>query len=119
VDIDDIIDAIRANRVRITDHVDEEAEKKMKPFEKCPICGGELEQKKVEKLLRGGKHTAVLRINAEVCTHCGERLYAQDSVRYFEQIRNKLRRQELSEFQPLGQSFEVTGNFPNKSSLQA
>lgn len=119
MDIDDIIDAIRANRVRITDHVDEEAEKKMKPFEKCPICGGELEQKKVEKLLRGGKHTAVLRINAEVCTHCGERLYAQDSVRYFEQIRNKLRRQELSEFQPLGQSFEVTGNFPNKSSLQA
>ena len=35
----------------------------MKPFEKCPICGGELEQKKFEKLLRGGKHTAVLRIN--------------------------------------------------------
>jgi YgiT-type zinc finger domain-containing protein len=97
----------------------EEEEKKMKPFEKCPICGGELEQKKVEKLLRGGKHTAVLRINAEVCTHCGERLYAQDTVRYFEQIRNKLRRQELSEFQPLGQSFEVTDNFHNKSSVQA
>ena len=92
---------------------------KMKPFEKCPICGGELEQKKVEKLLRGGKHTAVLRINAEVCTHCGERLYAQDTVRYFEQIRNKLRRQELSEFQPLGQSFEVTGNLHNKSLVQA
>jgi len=92
---------------------------KMKPFEKCPICGGELGQKKVEKLLRGGKHTAVLRINAEVCTHCGERLYAQDTVRYFEQIRNKLRRQELSEFQPLGQSFEVTGNLTDKSLLQA
>jgi YgiT-type zinc finger domain-containing protein len=53
----------------------------MKAFEKCPICGGELEKKEVEKLLRGGKHTAVLRIIAEVCLHCGERLYTEDTVR--------------------------------------
>jgi len=25
--------------------------KKMKPFEKCPVCGGELKNKQVEKLL--------------------------------------------------------------------
>lgn len=25
----------------------------MKPFEKCPVCGGELALKEVEKLLRG------------------------------------------------------------------
>ena len=87
----------------------------MKPFEKCPICGGELVEKEVEKLLCGGKHTAILRIQAEVCLHCGERLYTQDTVRYFEQIRSKLRRQEISEFQPLGQSFEVTGKWSNKS----
>ena len=87
----------------------------MKPFEKCPICGGELVEKEVEKLLRGGKHTAILRVQAEVCLHCGERAYTQDTVRYFEQIRSKLRRQEISEFQPLGQSFEVTGKWPNKS----
>ena len=74
----------------------------MKPFEKCPICGGELVEKEVEKLLHGGKHTAILRVQAEVCLHCGERLYTQDTVRYFEQIRSKLRRQEISEFQPLG-----------------
>jgi rRNA maturation endonuclease Nob1 len=29
----------------------------MKPFEKCPVCGGELETKQVEKLLRGGGNT--------------------------------------------------------------
>jgi predicted RNase H-like HicB family nuclease len=29
-------------------------EETMKPFEKCPVCGGELELKEVEKLLRGG-----------------------------------------------------------------
>ncbi len=61
----------------------------MMPFEKCPVCGGELKEKEVEKLLRGGNHTATLRVHAEVCLHCGERLYAEETVRFFEQIRNK------------------------------
>lgn len=81
----------------------------MKPFEKCPICGGEIVEKEVEKLLRGGNHTATLRVHAEVCLHCGERLYTQDTVRCFEQIRNKLRKQETEEFHPLGKSFTVAG----------
>ena len=89
----------------------------MKPFEKCPICGGELMEKEVEKLLRGGKHTAIIRVQAEVCLHCGERLYTEDTVRYFEQIRNKLRQQEISDFRPVGQSFEVINKKgANKSS---
>lgn len=87
----------------------------MMPFEKCPVCGGDLEEKEVEKLLRGGNHTAVLQVHAEVCLHCGERLYAEDTVRYFEQIRNKLKRQELSAFEPLGQSFAVGSNWPDKA----
>lgn len=44
----------------------------MKPFDKCPVCGGELIEKEVEKLLKGGVHTAVLRVRAEVCLQCGE-----------------------------------------------
>ena len=64
----------------------------MMPFKKCPVCGGELAQKEVEKLLRGGVHTAVLRVPAEVCLHCGERLYSQETVRRFEEIRAKLER---------------------------
>ena len=79
----------------------------IKPFTQCPICGGELVEKQVEKLLRGGCHTAMICVSAEVCLHCGERLYSQDVVRRFEQIRTKLQRQEVSEFQPLGQSFRV------------
>jgi YgiT-type zinc finger domain-containing protein len=63
--------------------------------------------KEVEKLLRGGVNTAVLNVRAEVCLHCGERLYAGETIRLFEQIRSKLDRQEVSEFQPLGQSFQV------------
>ena len=79
----------------------------MMPFKKCPICGGELIQKEVEKVVRGGNHTAILRVAAEVCLHCGERLYSPDDVTRFEEIRGKLERQETAEFQAVGQSFQV------------
>lgn len=78
------------------------------PFDKCPVCGGELVEKEVEKLLRGGRHTALVKVSAEVCLHCGERLYSEATVRRFEQIRIKLERQQTSEFQPMGQSFEAS-----------
>jgi len=79
----------------------------MMPFDKCPVCGGEIVEKEVEKLLRGGVHTAVVKVKAEVCLRCGERLYSQETVRWFEQIRAKLERQEVAGFQPMGQSFQV------------
>lgn len=80
---------------------------KNKPFEKCPICGGELEEKEVEKLLHGGVHTAIMKVRAEVCLHCGERLYSQETVMLFEEIRRKLDRGEVSAFKPLGKAFQV------------
>lgn len=79
----------------------------MMPFEKCPVCGGELVEKEVEKLLRGGINTAVLKVKAEVCMYCGERLYSQETVRRFEQIREKLAHEETAAFQPLGHSYQV------------
>jgi len=79
----------------------------MLPFSQCPVCGGEVVGKEVEKLLCGGVNTAVLRVQAEVCLHCGERLYSKETVSLFEQIRTKLARQEVSEFRPMGQSFQV------------
>lgn len=79
----------------------------MMPFDKCPVCGGEMVENEVEKLLRGGMHTAVVDVQAEVCLRCGERLYAPETVRRFEQIRKKLERQQLEEFRPMGRSFQV------------
>ena len=79
----------------------------MKPFEKCPRCPGELVSKEVEKLLRGGNHTAVLKVVADVCLRCGEQHYSPETVRHFEEIRANLARQDVAEFQPLGQSFRV------------
>ena len=79
----------------------------MMPFAKCPICGSELVEKEVEKLLRGGIHTAILKIRAEVCLHCGERLYTPEVVRRFEEIRAKLEQGETTDFEPLGRSYQV------------
>ena len=87
----------------------------MKAFEKCPVCGGELETKQVEKLLRGGKNTVSLRVTADVCRHCGERLYSEAVIKSFEEIREKLKKQEFSFLKPLGQSFTVIENWPNKA----
>jgi len=81
--------------------------RKKKPFEQCPICGGELEEKEVEKLLHGGVHTAIMKVRAEVCLHCGERLYSQEVVRRFEEVRRMLEREEVSAFKLQGKAFQV------------
>jgi YgiT-type zinc finger domain-containing protein len=73
----------------------ESEEKMMKLFDKCPVCGGEIVEKEVEKLLRGGTNTAVFRVMADVCLKCGERFYAPDTIRKFDEIRRKLEREEL------------------------
>ena len=62
-----------------------------KTFGACPLCGGLLAEKDVEKVLRGGGDMAVLRVRAEVCQRCGERLYSEETVRKFEEVRGKLR----------------------------
>lgn len=79
----------------------------MKAFDICHLCGGEIIEQEVEKLLRGGNHTAVVRVRAEVCQHCGERLYTPETAKQFEEIRDKLKRQETKDFQLIGQSFQV------------
>ena len=79
----------------------------MIPFEKCPICGGELIEKTVDKLLRGGIHTAILNVRTEVCLHCGERLYSEETIRRFEDIRTKLERHDTADFEPIGTAFQV------------
>jgi YgiT-type zinc finger domain-containing protein len=76
-------------------------------FAQCAICGGELVDKDVEKLLRGGTNTAVLTVHAEVCLRCGERQYAAETVQRFEQIPRKLEREDVGEFELVGQTHEV------------
>jgi YgiT-type zinc finger domain-containing protein len=79
----------------------------MKLFEKCPVCGGDLMAKEVEKVLKGGTNTAVVKVKAEVCLHCGERLYAPKTISRFEDIRRKLTEEDVSDFEPIGKTYQV------------
>lgn len=69
----------------------------MTPFDKCPVCGGKIIEKKVEKILRGGNLTEIVKTQAEVCLRCGERLYTPDVVNRFEKIRSKLKKEEMAD----------------------
>jgi YgiT-type zinc finger domain-containing protein len=82
-------------------------EETMKLFEKCPVCGGDLVAKDVEKVLKGGTNTAVVKVKAEVCLHCGERLYASKTISRFEDIRKKLSEEDVSDFEPIGKTYQV------------
>lgn len=77
------------------------------PFDKCPACGGELADRVVEKVLRGGVNTAVLKIQAEVCLHCAGRIYTQKAIRQFEKVRENLEAKQTSGMKPVGQSFHL------------
>jgi YgiT-type zinc finger domain-containing protein len=79
----------------------------MRKLKKCPVCGGELIEKTVEKLLRGGENTAVMYALAEVCLHCGERLYPQNTIKQFEQVRHKLEHKDISTFKRIGQTYAL------------
>ncbi len=87
----------------------------MKPFEKCPVCGGQLKQKQVEKLLNGGGHSIAVNVIADVCLQCGERIYSEDVIRTFEEMRNKLKKQDFDHLINTGQSFTVEENWPNEA----
>ncbi|MBI4668845.1 MAG: YgiT-type zinc finger protein [Elusimicrobia bacterium] len=76
-------------------------------FKKCPICGGQLQQKRVEKLLKGGFHTAIIKVDAEVCAHCGERLYKPEIIAQFEKVRNRLTKGQLSGFRVTGKTVAI------------
>ena len=79
----------------------------MKLFDKCPVCGGELIEKDSEKVLMGGSNTALVRVKAEVCLHCGERLYTPHDIARFDEIRKKLREDNVEKFVQIGKTFKV------------
>lgn len=66
-------------------------------------CGSvDLEDREVEKLVRGGDDVAVLRVQATVCHHCGERYLPSAAIRLLEEARHDLVDGKVSRFRPLG-----------------
>ncbi|MCE2458260.1 MAG: YgiT-type zinc finger protein [Dehalococcoidia bacterium] len=74
---------------------------------KCPTCAGELVDKRVEELVKGGVNFAEVTVPAEVCLRCGLRLFDPDTVRLLERIAKQLSAQEVEDFEPMGRSFRV------------
>jgi len=70
---------------------------------RCARCGSsDLEDKDVEKLIRGGDDVAALRVRATVCHACGERYLASEAIRALEQARHDLEEGKVSRFRALG-----------------
>ncbi len=80
---------------------------------KCWLCNGEL----VEKLLHGDNNTAVATVKAEVCLHCGEKFYSKETIELFETIKSKLERQDASDFQLLGNTYEISAKTDLKKEI--
>ena len=52
----------------------------MASFDRCPVCGGPIVEREVEKGLRGGVVRETVRMRTDVCLKCGERLYTPDAA---------------------------------------
>jgi len=76
----------------------------------CPNCGGEIVQRRFEKLLKGGTDTAVIEVTAGVCLKCGEHLYTPDTVQRFEEIREKLKNHAVEDFKRIGNTYAVASS---------
>ena len=74
----------------------------MRPFNKCPVCGGEMVEKEVEKLLRGGVNLAAVNVHAEVCLRCGETVVLKGD-------RQQLRANPQEACQPAGRGVRPSG----------
>ncbi|ACK71605.1 conserved hypothetical protein [Gloeothece citriformis PCC 7424] len=74
---------------------------------KCFFCSGNLGEKQVTEIVRGGGNTATLKVKALVCQCCDERYYHTDVVRQFEEIKAKLKTQKTEDFKLVGQAFEI------------
>lgn len=70
---------------------------------KCVRCGSrDLEDRDVEKLVRGGDDVAALRVRATVCRRCGERYLPGAAVRALERARRDLEQGKMGRFRALG-----------------
>ncbi len=75
----------------------------------CPICGGKVVEKYVEKIVKGGNDVAILRIKAGVCEKCGERLYTKEVHKKIEEIRSELKQRTTELYKPIGRTYAYEG----------
>ena len=75
----------------------------------CPNCGGEVIEKKVEKLVKGGCNAAVLTVEAGVCIKCGERYYTKETHEKMQKIRKELEHGSTKDYRLIGHTYAYEG----------
>jgi len=63
---------------------------------KCVICkGSNIELKTVDEQIRTGRDIVLVPMNILVCSSCGERYYDRKAMKKIEEIRSRLKNQNL------------------------
>jgi YgiT-type zinc finger domain-containing protein len=76
---------------------------------KCFRCGStDLKDKESEELTRHGRYVVAMRTTATVCLRCGERYFDRDTMRLFEETRQKVGRGDLEGLRVTGELLEPT-----------
>lgn len=58
-------------------------------FKECVVCGGEVVEREVEKVLRGDGHEKNVKIQVAVCLRCGEHFYGPQAIKRFAEVKAK------------------------------
>lgn len=93
---------------------------------KCPVCGGGLEVKEVEKVViasfqeercsnrsldgsrkpeTAGSDAAILIVEAGVCHRCGERVYSKETHELIQRVRKSLREGDRKDLEKVGDTY--------------
>ena len=63
---------------------------------KCIVCkGSNIEIKSVDEQIKTGSDIILVPMTVLVCSNCGERYYDRSSMRKIEEVRTKLKNNEL------------------------
>ena len=76
-------------------------------IDQCPVCGSSLASRTVEKLVKGGRDVASVRIKAGVCHKCGEMVFNAKTAQTLEQIRQHLREGKVRGWRTIGKAYAV------------
>jgi len=63
---------------------------------KCVICkSSDIQNKMIEEEIKSGKDIILVPLNVLVCMNCGERYYDGDTMRRIEDVRSRLKQNDL------------------------
>jgi YgiT-type zinc finger domain-containing protein len=75
---------------------------------RCVVCNSEdIQKKKLEEEIRQGDNVILVPIETLVCSSCGERYYDRKTMRYLEEITEKIRA-DKAELTQVGQVLRAT-----------